>query len=217
MNPMTIEILVLAGIAVFLVLRLRSVLGTREGFEKPRSNDVQPDKSPELKVIEGGPDADIADHVPAGSDLADRLVEIKNVDPDFSVTEFLAGARSAYEMILMAFERGEMEEIRSLLSPEVAETFDEVINNRNAQGLTIEAEFVGIRELKLSNVYFDKATDIADISVSLTAELISVVKNADGDVVEGDAKQIKRQKDIWTFSKDMGLQDPNWQLVATGE
>jgi len=149
--------------------------------------------------------------------LADRLVEIKNVDPDFSVTEFLTGARSAYEMILMAFERGEMEEIRSLLSPEVAETFDEVINNRNAQGLTIEAEFVGIRELKLSNVYFDKATDIADISVSLTAELISVVKNADGDVVEGDAKQIKRQKDIWTFSKDMGLQDPNWQLVATGE
>ena len=217
MNPMTIEILVLAGIAVFLVLRLRSVLGTREGFEKPRSNDVQPDKSPELKVIEGGPDADIADHVPAGSDLADRLVEIKNVDPNFSVTEFLTGARSAYEMILMAFERGEMEEIRSLLSPEVAETFDEVINNRNAQGLTIEAEFVGIRELKLSNVYFDKATDIADISVSLTAELISVVKNADGDVVEGDAKQIKRQKDIWTFSKDMGLQDPNWQLVATGE
>lgn len=217
MNPMTIEILVLAGIAVFLVLRLRSVLGTREGFEKPRSNDAQLDKSPELKVIEGGPDADIADHVPAGSDLADRLVEIKNVDPDFSVTEFLTGARSAYEMILMAFERGEMEEIRSLLSPEVAETFDEVINNRNAQGLTIEAEFVGIRELKLSNVYFDKATDIADISVSLTAELISVVKNADGDVVEGDAKQIKRQKDIWTFSKDMGLQDPNWQLVATGE
>ena len=217
MNPMTIEILVLAGIAVFLVLRLRSVLGTREGFEKPRSNDAQLDKSPELKVIEGGPDADIADHVPAGSDLADRLVEIKNVDPDFSVTEFLTGARSAYEMILMAFERGEMEEIRSLLSPEVAETFDEVINNRNAQGLTIEAEFVGIRELKLSNVYFNKATDIADISVSLTAELISVVKNADGDVVEGDAKQIKRQKDIWTFSKDMGLQDPNWQLVATGE
>ena len=217
MNPMTIEILVLAGIAVFLVLRLRSVLGTREGFEKPRSNDVQPDKSPELKVIEGGPDADITDHVSAGSDLADRLVEIKNVDPDFSVTEFLAGARSAYEMILMAFERGEMEDIRSLLSPEVAETFDEVINNRNAHGLTIEAEFVGIRELKLSNVYFDKATDIADISVSLTAELISVVKNADGDVVEGDAKQIKRQKDIWTFSKDMGLQDPNWQLVATGE
>ena len=217
MNPMTIEILVLAGIAVFLVLRLRSVLGTREGFEKPRSNDAQLDKSPELKVIEGGPDADIADHVLAGSDLADRLVEIKNVDPDFSVTEFLTGARSAYEMILMAFERGEMEEIRSLLSPEVAETFDEVINNRNAQGLTIEAEFVGIRELKLSNVYFDKATDIADISVSLTAELISVVKNADGDVVEGDAKQIKRQKDIWTFSKDMGLQDPNWQLVATGE
>ena len=217
MNPMTIEILVLAGIAVFLVLRLRNVLGTREGFEKPRTGDSQPDKSPELTVIEGGPDADIIDNVPAGSHLADKLVEIKNVDPDFSVTEFLTGARGAYEMILMAFERGEMEDIRALLSPEVAETFDEVIKNRKAQGLTIEAEFVGIRELKLSDVFFDKTTDVADISVSLTGELISVVKNAEGEVVEGDAKQIKRQKDIWTFSKDMGLQDPNWQLVATGE
>lgn len=217
MNPMTIEILVLAGIAIFLVLRLRNVLGTREGFEKPRTGDSQPDKSPELTVIEGGPDADIIDNVPAGSHLADKLVEIKNVDPDFSVTEFLTGARGAYEMILMAFERGEMEDIRALLSPEVAETFDEVIKNRKAQGLTIEAEFVGIRELKLSDVFFDKATDVADISVSLTGELISVVKNAEGEVVEGDAKQIKRQKDIWTFSKDMGLQDPNWQLVATGE
>ncbi len=217
MNPMTIEILVLAGIAIFLVLRLRNVLGTREGFEKPRTGDSQPDKSPELTVIEGGPDADIIDNVPAGSHLADKLVEIKNVDPDFSVTEFLTGARGAYEMILMAFERGEMEDIRALLSPEVAETFDEVIKNRKAQGLTIEAEFVGIRELKLSDVFFDKTTDVADISVSLTGELISVVKNAEGEVVEGDAKQIKRQKDIWTFSKDMGLQDPNWQLVATGE
>ena len=217
MNPMTIEILVLAGIAVFLVLRLRNVLGTREGFEKPRTGDSQPDKSPELTVIEGGPDADIIDNVPAGSHLADKLVEIKNVDPDFSVTEFLTGARGAYEMILMAFERGEMEDIRALLSPEVAETFDEVIKNRKAQRLTIEAEFVGIRELKLNDVFFDKATDVADISVSLTGELISVVKNAEGEVVEGDAKQIKRQKDIWTFSKDMGLQDPNWQLVATGE
>ena len=217
MNPMTIEILVLAGIAVFLVLRLRNVLGTREGFEKPRANDSPPDKAPELTVIEGGPDADIIDNVPAGSHLVDKLVEIKNVDPDFSVTEFLTGARGAYEMILMAFERGEMEDIRALLSPEVAETFDDVIKNRKAQGLTIEAEFVGIRELKLSNVFFDKATDVADISVSLTSELISVVKNAEGEVIEGDAKQIKRQKDIWTFSKDMGLQNPNWQLVATGE
>ena len=217
MNPMTIEILVLAGIAVFLVLRLRSVLGTREGFEKPRANDSPPDKVPELTVIEGGPDADIIDNVPADSHLADKLVAIKNVDSDFSVTEFLTGARGAYEMILMAFERGEMEDIRALLSPEVAETFDDVIKNRKAQGLTIEAEFVGIRELKLSNVFFDKATDVADISVFLTSELISVVKNAEGEVIEGDAKQIKRQKDIWTFSKDMGLQNPNWQLVATGE
>ena len=104
MNPMTIEILVLAGIALFLVLRLRNVLGTREGFEKPETNAPTAKRSPDLQVIDGGPDADIIDHVDPDSEMAEKLAIIKRIDPGFSVAEFLGGARSAYEMILMSFE-----------------------------------------------------------------------------------------------------------------
>lgn len=217
MNPMTIEILVLAGIALFLVLRLRSVLGTREGFEDPKSTVSTSKRSPDLQVIDGGPDTDIIDHVGSDSEMAEKLGAIKRADPDFSLTEFLGGARSAYEMILMSFERGDIEETRAYLSDDVANTFEMVIHKRADRGINIEAEFAGIREMKMQAVAFDTSSNVADLSVMFIGELISVVKDADGDIVEGDPKQVKRQKDIWTFSKDMGSNDPNWRLVATDE
>ena len=217
MNPMTIEILVLAGIALFLVLRLRNVLGTREGFEKPETNVSTTKRSPDLQVIDGGPDADIIDHVDPDSGMAEKLATIKRIDPNFSVAEFLGGARSAYEMILMSFERGNIEETRAYLSDDVAGTFDMVIKERQSRGINIEAEFAGIRETKLNEVGFDTSTNVADLTVLFLGELISVVKNVDGDIVEGDGKHVKRQKDVWTFSKDMSSDDPNWRLVATDE
>ena len=217
MNAIAIEILVLAGIAIFLIMRLRKDLGTREGFEKPKAQSPASLRSPDLKVIDGGPDVDITDHVPTGSELAQTLTSIKAIDPGFMVSEFLSGSRAAYEMILMGFERGDLTEVRSFLSEEVATTFDEVIAQRSSQGLQIEAEFLGIREIKINDVAIDKATDVAEITVSFISELISVVKNSNGEILEGDQKQSKRQKDVWTFSKDLKSQDPVWFLVATGE
>jgi predicted lipid-binding transport protein (Tim44 family) len=123
----------------------------------------------------------------------------------------------AYEMILMAFERGDLTEVRGFISTDVLDIFDEVIANREAQGLSVEANFIGLREMRLVSANFDDVTRTADITVAYNAEMTSVVRNADGDIVEGDAKQIKRQKDTWTYSRTMGMGDPNWQLVATGE
>jgi predicted lipid-binding transport protein (Tim44 family) len=217
MNPMTIEILVLAGIALFLVLRLRGVLGTREGFEKPEPTNSTTKRAPDLQVIDGGPDTDIADHVDPDSEMAEKLATIKRVDSDFSVAEFLNGARFAYEMVLMSFERGDIEDARAYLSKDVAATFDAVIKERQDRGINIEAEFAGIREMKLQEVVFEISTSVADLTVLFLGELISVVKNADGEIVEGDGKQVKRQKDVWTFSKDISSDDPNWRLVATDE
>ena len=108
MESPVIQLLVLAGIAVFLILRLKSVLGTREGFEKPIAPPAErPSKRPEFEVIEGGPDQDITDYVPEGSAQAEDLAAMKKVEPSFQVRDFVQGARGAYEMILMAFERGE--------------------------------------------------------------------------------------------------------------
>ncbi len=219
MNSPLLQLLVLAGIAVFLILRLKSVLGTREGFEKPSAprEESGPSSRRDFEVIEGGPDHDIVDHVDANSDAADALARMKRVEPSFGVGDFLGGARGAYEMILMGFERGEMDEIRPYLAPDVADTFAEVLQAREEQGLTVEAEFIGVRELSLSDASFDETSSTAEITVKYIGELTYVVRDSSGEVIEGSPTQVKRQKDVWTFARRMGEDDPNWQLVATGE
>ncbi len=217
MNSSLLSLLVLAGIAIFLILRLRSVLGTREGFEKPPARPAQTGPSPrrDFEVIDGGPDLDITDHVEDGSDAAKALAAMKLAEPGFVVGEFLGGARGAYEMILMAFENGDVDELDGLLAEDVMDTFVSVIADREDQGLSIEASFVGMRELSLQDATFDRGTGEGDITVKFVAELTSVVKNADGDIVEGDPNEIKRQRDVWTFARTMGASNPNWVLVAT--
>ena len=142
---------------------------------------------------------------------------MKRVEPSFNVAEFLQGARYAYEMILMGFERGDMDRIKPFLADDVYDTFAEVVAVREQQGLSIEAEFIGIREMTLSHATFDKDSNLAEVSVKFVGELTSVVRDSNGEIVEGKPNEIKRQKDIWTFARVLGTDDPNWQLVATGE
>ncbi|MFX0542333.1 Tim44/TimA family putative adaptor protein [Roseovarius sp. S4756] len=216
MNSPILQLLVLAGIAVFLILRLKSVLGTRDGHEpSPEARPVSTQRTHNLEVIEGGPDRDIIDHVPEDSETAAALAEMKRAEPSFGVADFLGGARGAYEMILMAFERGEMEEVRDFLSEDVYDSFAEVVAIREEKVLTIEAEFIGIRDMSLSSASFEDG--VADITVKFVGELVSVVKDAEGKVIEGEPGKSKRQKDVWTFERMMGVDDPNWRLVATGE
>ncbi|MCE8544385.1 Tim44 domain-containing protein [Ruegeria pomeroyi] len=216
MNSPLIQLLVLAGIAIFLILRLKSVLGTREGFEKPPV-PKQPDNRArrDFEVIEGGPDRDITDHVPEDSPQAQALAAMKRIEPAFSVSEFVQGARGAYEMIVMGFERGNLDEIEPFLAEDVFETFVGVVAAREDQGLTIEAEFVGVRETAIQDVHFDKDGNRAEITMRFVGELTSVVRDRGGDVVEGSPTTVKRQKDVWTFARVMGTDDPNWLLVAT--
>lgn len=221
MSSAVIQLLVLAGIAIFLILRLRNVLGTRDGFEKsPVTGDDKPRRTqqrPEFEVIEGGPDRDIVDHVEDGSDSAKALAAMKMAEPGFSVGEFLGGARQAYEMILTAFEHGDISEVRGFLHPEVADAFDQVIADREEKGLTVESQIVGVRDVELYRATYDRDTSEAEITVRFLAEVTTVVKNAEGEVIEGDPNEIRRQRDSWTFGRRMGVDDPNWQLIATGE
>ena len=219
MNSSLIQLLVLAGIAVFLIIKLKNVLGTRGGFEKPPLplDDETPRGKRNFEVIEGGPDHDITDHVAEGGAAAMALAAMKAVEPSFSVNTFLQGARSAYEMILMAFENGTITEVRPFLSDEVYQSFATAVEAREAEGLTVEAKFAGLRELALHEASFNRDTGKAEISVRFTGELTSVVRNKAGEVVEGSATEIKRQRDVWTFARRMGVDDPNWQLVATGD
>ncbi|MCB1365860.1 MAG: Tim44 domain-containing protein [Rhodobacteraceae bacterium] len=216
MNSPLIQLLVLAGIAVFLILRLKSVLGSREGFEKPSAPEKAVKKSRKgFEVIEGGPDRDITDHVPENDEAAQQLAAMKRVEPEFSVTEFVQGARGAYEMIVMGFERGNIDDLIPFLAEDVYDAFAQVVEAREEQGLQIESEFVGVRETSIADVRFDKDSGRAEITMRFVGELTSVVRDRGGDIIEGSASTVKRQKDTWTFARIMGTDDPNWRLVAT--
>lgn len=215
-NPM-LQLLVLAAIAIFLILRLRGVLGTRDGYEAPRVPE-EPATQRRFDVIEGKAepeDNDIGDHAEPGSANASALQAMKRVEAGFAVGPFLSGAKSAYEMILMAFERGDLTEVRGFLAPQVAEAFESVIADRKARGLTTEAQYLGTRETALAAAEFTQGSRMAEISVRFVGEMIVATRDAQGNVVEGDAKSARKQRDVWTFARQMGAQDPNWQLVAT--
>ena len=221
MGSSMIQLIILAGIALFLILRLRSVLGTRDGFEKKPQIDPKTISSRadgrNLEVIEGGAiDHDIADFIDEKGESGLALAAMKAIELNFSVAAFAQGARQAYEMLVMAFEHGDLVTLQKYLSPEVYESFAAIIETRRKNNWTVEASFVGIREVKVTAAEMDKQSREADITVRFVAELTSVVRDAVANVIEGDAKAIKRQKDVWTFSRVMGSSDPNWVLVATG-
>lgn len=218
-NPM-LQLLVLAGIAVFLILKLRNVLGRRDGFEPTATEaDPQPATRRNFEVIEGTAsqeDHDILDHAEAGSAQAKALAEMKVAEPSFGVNDFLNGAKSAYEMILMAFQRGDLSEVRAFLSEPVAEAFQSVIDARTEKRQTITAQYLGTRETTLAGAEFDPATGMGEVSVRFTADMIVVTRDGEGNIVEGDPKASRKQRDTWTFARHMGQDDPNWLLLATG-
>ena len=219
MNSPVLQLLVLAAIAIFLILRLRSVLGTREGFEKPKAQQSAPKrrKSPDLEVIDGGPDPDVTDYVDADSNTGKALTAMKAADRSFNVREFVRGARGAYEMILTGFENGDLAEIKPFLSDDVYDAFAGVVETREKEGLSVNFTFVGISETTLVDAEFDSATNEAEVSVKFLSESTSAVYDKGGDLKEGSTTDIKKQRDIWTFGRTMGTGDPNWFLVATGE
>ena len=153
MNSAIIQLLVLAGIAVFLVLRLRNVLGTRDGYEPTvkRGRDPASKQVRDFEVIDGGPDRDISDNVDLESRAGKAFGSMKRIESEFSVSGFLDGARQAYEIILMAFEGDDLETLRGFLSADVYESFETVIKNRQAQNLTVKANFIGVHEIKITD------------------------------------------------------------------
>jgi predicted lipid-binding transport protein (Tim44 family) len=226
MNDKMIELLILFAIAAFVLFRLKSVIGTRTGFEAPpeqlrRGGGPRPvpgDSGAPAEIDEDETDLDRP--LPQGA--AEALAEIRAAEPGFNLQQFLDGARGAYEMILMAYESGDRDTLKGLLAPDVYAAFEGVIAQREAQGLSVEARFVGVRDTRIEAVAVDrtggdKAGGEADITLRFVGEMITAVRDAENRVVEGDPNEVRRQTDVWTFSRKLGARDPNWLLSATGE
>ena len=217
MNNTILQLLILAGVALFLIFRLKNVLGTRDGFE-PKVKDVDSTKIEERKNTEDSSennlDEEATEYLFDDKNSANALTKIKEIEKNFSLTDFLGGAGSAYEMILMAFQSGKISPVETFLSADVKENFEEAIQEREQKGLSIDADFIGLRDTAVKNISFRDG--VAEISVSFLADIKSVVKNNNGEIIEGEEADTKKQFDVWVFSREIGSDNPNWILVETG-
>ena len=120
-------------------------------------------------------------------------------------------------MIVMAYETGDLDALRQFLSSDVFDTFAAAIQVRTDKGYTVDASFAGVREVKLIDARFNADTSEGDITMRFMGELTSVVKDAEGRIVEGAPGELKQQRDVWTFSRILTSDNPNWQLTGTGD
>jgi predicted lipid-binding transport protein (Tim44 family) len=212
-----LEILLLAMVAGFIVLRLRSVLGRRTGAEppprptpyggtpnaeRPPGNVVQlPGRAPaQAEPLEG----------PAAAGLG-RIVAING---SFRPSEFLNGAKGAYEMVVTAFAKGDVTTLRSLLGDEVYGSFSGAIDQRNGRGETQETTLVGIKQAEIVEADVTGGR-MAEVTVKFVSELVNATRDKTGQLTAGNPNAVEETVDIWTFARNLKSSDPNWQLIAT--
>ncbi len=221
-----VQIIVLAAVAFFLFWRLKSVLGSRQGFENPKQNinnktnseNQNTNSKKNEDVIDLEPNAideDVADYVEENSEQFKNLTYMKSVEDGWMVSDFVSGAKLAYEEILMAFENGDLDKIKKMTSKEVYSTFKEVIDNRNAKGLKVEATFGGVRDIRIKDVNLNKKSLEANITMIFKCDISYSIKDKNDKIVEGGPDNVKKQKDVWTFARKMNSDIPNWYLIKT--
>jgi predicted lipid-binding transport protein (Tim44 family) len=226
--------IIFLALAVFIFLRLRSVLGQRTGSERPpydraAPNVVQRNQDTNVvpmpgAVIDQAPLAPTADVVPPtdrwkgiaeqGTPLAQGLDAIVAQDSSFDPKHFTDGAKSAYEMIVLAFANGDRRALKDLLSSEVYESFDGVIKDREKHEQKTETRFVSIDKAEL--VSAEARDRAAQLTIRFVSQMISVTRDKSGTIVDGNPDKVADITDVWTFARDTTSRDPNWKLVGTG-
>jgi predicted lipid-binding transport protein (Tim44 family) len=214
-----LDLVIFAAIAVFLVLRLRAVLGRRTGEERPRPNPfAQPDpayvdRAPVAAPAQLGPVAATPSDQPLS--LEARVQILRAADPSFDEKHFIAGAKTAFQMIVQAFATGDLATLKSLLGPSLYGDFAKAVEARTRSGHSLLTEIRGPIEADLEDARVENGQ--AQVEIRFTTQQIHAVRDASGAVVEGDPTQPIEIVDLWTFARDPRSKDPNWQLVATDQ
>jgi predicted lipid-binding transport protein (Tim44 family) len=214
--PHYFDIVLFAMVAVFLVLRLRSVLGRRTGNERQRElmRRIPPRGNNVVAFGNRGPAAPASRvDAPPGGGTEGGLAQIRAADPGFDPGQFVAGARIAFETIVGAFAGGDKAALRPLLSDDVFRPFAGAIDERNAAAEQLETRIVQLKAAEIEEA--ELAGSAARVTVKFVSDQIHVLRAHDGSVVDGDPDHPIEKTDFWTFVRDTRSSDPNWALVAT--
>lgn len=226
--------LIVIAIAVFVLFRLRGVLGTRTGNERPPVERRKPaEAAPAEDTVvplrprgAGNPDlsddlrnrkleAEIEQFAKGNAELAAGFKTVAEADPTFTPKSFLDGAKQAYEMIVTAYASGDRQTLKNLLEKDVFDGFQRAIAEREAAGQKVDFTFVGLPKVEYSDAEFDKKNVL--VTVRFHAEVVSATRDKDGNLVDGNADQVQTIADEWTFARNPKSRDPNWKVVTTSQ
>ncbi len=190
-----LDIILLAMIAGFIILRLRGTLGRRTGHEKKNYNDLFNKK--EAKETNN-----------------EKVVNLSSGKLDDKAKEqFIKGAKAAYEMIITSFAKGDKSALKPLLNKKIYQNFSDAIDQWQKKNIKSELTFVGVKSAVIKN--FEKNDNIYTFTVNFVSEIITCKKDKNDKVIEGNPDVIKTVNDVWKFSKNMWSRNPNWYLVET--
>ena len=201
-----IDILIFAVIAVLLVLRLRSVLGQKTGFEDPARGKETAERF-EQKPVPIRPD------VKAGTNEAYGIDALRRADRSFDETQFLDGARAAFGMILSAYAEGDLAQLKRLLTYDLLQSFTQSIQQRVSEKETLAIKIEEVSHVSILNAQI--SDNIASITVDFHSVQTRTITDDVGNVIEDDGTGKVELVDIWTFERDLTLSDPNWKLAET--
>ena len=187
-----LDIILLGMIAGFIILRLRSILGRKTGHES--------------KIYPGFAEKEFSMPKQETKVTKKNLEVLEGIDKK----EFLRGAEIAYESILTSFSTGDLIKLKSLLLSNMFSNFSDAIKSRNKEGIKSEFTFIGVKESTVEK--YEKIKDNLYATVKFVAEVISVKKDKDGKVIEGNPDKIKFVTDSWKFTRNIKQKDPNWYL-----
>ncbi len=190
-----LDIILLAIIAGFIILRLRGILGRRTGYEKKDFGNLFG-----KKVTQNDSEKKVFN---LDSDKLDNAAKEK----------FIKGAKKAYEMIITSFAQGDKKALKLLLDKKIFQNFSDEIDYRRKENLKSELTFVGVKSAEIKN--FEKKDNNYTFTVNFVSEIITCKKDKNNNIIEGNPEIIKTVKDVWKFSKNMWSSNPNWYLVET--
>jgi len=218
------SVLIFAALAIFVLWKLRSVLGERNGRESSTPSRFPPFGAsarggplPDAAPLSGAAKPLPADRwngiAEAGSKAWAGLDGVAAADAAFSATVFIEGARKAYEIIVAAFAKGDRDTLRRLLSADVFDSFAAEISAREARGETVESALVSIDSATVDDAR--ALPESNSITVRFVTKLLTARRNREGQIIEGDLDHAAKIVDLWTFARNPKARDPNWKLVAT--
>ena len=215
---MTVTV-ILALVALFIGLRLYSVLGERTGHEqqpilKPADQDARvhpPVAQPPAAAPSPDNSADLAFVPLAGPGVRAILA----ADPSFDVARFLEGAKAAYRLILESFWKGDLATLKPHVDAHVYDTFADAVEQRAKDGFTLDNRLVTIEQAVISEATMERS--VAILTVRFEADIAAITRNSAGDVVAGSMSDAVQTRDLWTFRRDLATSDPNWLLIETDE